>query len=204
MPRRIPTDRPKRDKNKRWSDNDKIKVVASYVILRNASRVEEATGVPWGTINYWRTLPWWKEVEAQVLREQNEEAVGQFSKIIKKTQELIYDRLENGDFHLTRSGEIMRMPVDAKTLNSIATVAVDKKLALQEDLINAGTKDMTMVERLKLLEDKFTKMVESKIIKGEHVVLKEGETWAETISESTQSKPQAVAELEHKETELAA
>jgi hypothetical protein len=154
-------------KGQRWTDTDRLKVVTSYLILQNAARVEEATGVPAGTINYWRTLPWWESLEQQIKDSQALESVSRFSRIVQKTQELIEERLENGDFKLTKQGQIMRVPVDVKTLNQVADTAVKKKLDLEEALANRGTKDMTMPERLKQLEEKFTKFINIKTIEGE-------------------------------------
>lgn len=169
---RILTDRAKKAINKHWSDNDKLKVVSAYVLLRNASRVEEITGVPAGTINYWKTLPWWEVEEAKVRRAQAEETVSRYHQIVKKTQELIMDRLEIGDTRMTKDGALITLPVPAKDLAVINGVAIDKQKALEREIINMGSGDLTMTERLKALEEKFKKVIEEKTIEGEVLEIK--------------------------------
>lgn len=125
------------------------------------ARVEEQTGIPLGTLNYWKTLPWWFEQMERIRQEQDIEVDNQFSRIVKKTQEVIMDRLENGDIVLDKYGSPVRKPIGARDAAIINAIAIDKRKVLR-DTPNANLGKVGMQERLKNLEAQFTKLVKTK------------------------------------------
>ena len=170
----VRTDRNKRDVGKHWSAKDRVRAVASWLVLGNMSRVEEETGIPVGTLNYWKTLPWWYEQVEKVRQSEDQELDNQFTKIVRKTQEIVLDRLENGDFVLDKEGAMIRKPVGMRDAAIVQGISVDKRQTLRNVPVAEQNK-IGMQERLKNLEMQFTKLVsrEEKVIEGESRLLEE-------------------------------
>ena len=170
----VRTDRNKRDVGKHWSAKDRVRAVASWLVLGNMSRVEEETGIPVGTLNYWKTLPWWYEQVEKVRQSEDQELDTQFTKIVKKTQEIVLDRLENGDFFYDKEGVLVRKPVGMRDAAIVQGISVDKRQTLRNVPVAEQNK-IGMQERLKNLEMQFTKLVsrEEKVIEGESRLLEE-------------------------------
>lgn len=174
MSRSIITDRPKRAVNKHWSAKDKIRAVASFLVLGNMARVEEQTGIPLGTLNYWKTQPWWFEQVEKIRQSEDQEIDNSFTKIVKKTQEIILDRLENGDYYSNSDGVVARKPVSMRDAAIAGAISVDKRKILR-DVPASEQNKIGMQERLRNLENQFTKLVTMKTIEGEVIDSKDGE-----------------------------
>jgi hypothetical protein len=158
-------DRKKSDKHKHWSAKDRVKAVAAFLVLGNMARVEEETGIPIGTLNYWKTQPWFFEQTEKIRQAEDLEIDNTFTKIVKKTQEVILDRLENGDFFV-KDGIMARRPVNLRDAAIAGAISVDKRQVLR-DVPAAEQNKIGMQERLRNLESQFTRLVTSKVIEGE-------------------------------------
>ena len=168
MKRSIITDRPKSAVHKHWSAKDRVRAVATFLVLGNMARVSEETGIPLGTLNFWKTQPWWFEQVAKIHQEEDQEIDSTFTKIVKKTQEIIMDRLENGDFYVDREGKVGRRPVALRDATIAGAISVDKRQVLRAVPASEQNK-IGMQERLKNLETQFKRLVTTKIVEGEVV-----------------------------------
>jgi hypothetical protein len=166
LSRSIVTDRKKSAVHKHWSAKDRVKAVAAFLVLGNMARVEEQTGIPIGTLNYWKNQPWWFEQVEKIRQAEDQEIDNSFTKIVKKTQEIILDRLEHGDFFTTPAGTVGRKPVSMRDAAIAGAISVDKRKVLR-DVPASEQNKIGMQERLKNLESQFTRLVTSKIIEGE-------------------------------------
>lgn len=155
------------DKGKHWTDRDKLKAIAAYSVLGNATKVEEQTGIPAGTVNYWKTLPWWFEEMEKLRKSEDEELVSSYTKIIKQTINKLEERIEQGDIVFLRDGSERSKPISARDLASITNVVADKRHKLRHDAVEQQVKTLTVSERLKQLEDQFIKFATSKVVEGE-------------------------------------
>lgn len=177
--RSIITDRPKSAVNKHWSARDRVKAVATFLVLGNISRVSEETGIPVGTLHFWKTQPWWFEQIEKIRQGEDQEIDNSFTKIVKRTQEIIIDRLENGDFYVNKDGQVARKPVGLRDASIAGAISMDKRQILRAVPTSEQNK-VGMQERLKNLESEFRRLVnrEEKTIEG---------TILETSSETDQS-----------------
>src|ERR1019366_8200789 len=111
-----------------WYDDAKrIEVVTLFACLGDPDKVGELATVPAATIRSWSKTPWFKELLAEIKSENNEKIEAKFSQIVDRVQDLVIDRLENGDFVLTRHGEMVRKPINAKELAIVGAVTFDKR-----------------------------------------------------------------------------
>lgn len=116
-----------------WSDAKRIEVVTTWLALGKIPLVANCTGVPEGTIRQWRTQPWWKELEISILTETDQELDAKLAKRIDKALDVIFDRLENGDFMFDpRTSTFIRKPVNMKDTNRVLMDMVDKRLLLRK------------------------------------------------------------------------
>lgn len=150
----IVTDRRKGAVHKHWSGKDKVKAIACYLVSGNMARVAEATGIPLGTLNFWKTQPWWFEQVEKIRSEENQEIDHNFTRIVKKSQEIMMDRLENGDYTLARDGTAVRKPVSVRDAAIVGAIGIDKRETLR-NIPRSQQTQIGMSERLKTLEEKF-------------------------------------------------
>lgn len=130
------------------------------------ARVSEHTGIPLGTLNFWKTQPWWFEQVEKIRQEEDQEIDSTFTKIVKKTQEVILDRLEHGDFHISADGKVSRKPIGLRDAAIAGAISVDKRKILRDVPAQEQNK-IGMQERLKNLESQFKRLVTTKVIDGE-------------------------------------
>lgn len=158
MSRSIVTDRKKSAVNKHWSAKDKVRAVAAFLVAGNMARVCEQTGIPLGTLNFWKTQPWWFEQIEKIRQGEDQEIDDTFTRIVKKTQEIMFDRLENGDFFVDKDGSVLRKPVSMRDAAIVGAIGIDKRAILRQ-VPQSEQNKVGMQERLKNLETEFTKLV---------------------------------------------
>ena len=155
-----------------YDDKKKIEVVTTYLVLGKAPLVEAATGVPRGTIRTWKMQPWWKELEAEIRSDDDQELDSKLSKIVDRTLDTVIDRIEHGDYILdSRSGTVKRVPVKMKDAHKVSVDLIDKRNLLRG-------KPTSRVEKI-TVEDTMLKLAEqfkewAKLIKREETII-EGE-----------------------------
>jgi hypothetical protein len=146
-----------------WSENKRIEVVTSWLALGKIPLVSACTGVSEGTVRQWRTQPWWKELELSIQTETDQELDAKLAKRIDKALDVIWDRLENGDFlYDPKTGEFIRKPVGLKDVNKVMVDMMDKRL-----LIRKQPKEMQSQEAVKdiliNLAKEFASMAKQKV-----------------------------------------
>ena len=155
-----------------YSDAKKVEVVTTYLVLGKAPLVEAATGVPRGTIRTWKMQPWWKELEAEIRSDEDQELDAKLSKIVDRTLDTVVDRIENGDYILdSRTGSVKRVPVKMKDAHKVSVDLIDKRNLLRGKPTSRVEKVSTEDVMLKLAETfkEWAKLVkrEEKTIDGE-------------------------------------
>jgi hypothetical protein len=156
-----------------WSDAKRIEVVTTWLALGKIPLVSSCTGVPEGTIRQWRTQPWWKELEISIQTETDQELDAKLAKRIDKALDVIWDRLEHGDFlYDPKSGEFIRKPVNMKDVNKVMIDMVDKRLLLRKQPKEQQSQE-AVGDILKNLAKEFEQMAKKK--------LKEVENGAEPV-----------------------
>lgn len=154
----------------RWEDKDKRRALAVYKSLGNLAKTAEVTGIPDRTLEFWTTQDWWKEGLKAIKAEDTAELEEAATTIAKMGGDIVKERLRNGDFVLTKDGELIRKPVSARDASVITAIAIDKRRVLQEEPIREQQLDSS--ERLLKLVEQFARFASAKELKG---VVKEAE-----------------------------
>lgn len=146
-----------------WSEAKRIEVVTSWLALGKIPLVSNCTGVPEGTIRQWRTQPWWKELELSILTETDQELSSKLTKRIDKALDVIFDRLENGDFMFDpKTSQFVRKPVNMKDTNKVLMDMVDKRLLLRKQPKEQQSQE-AVGDILKNLAKEFEQMAKKKL-----------------------------------------
>jgi hypothetical protein len=149
--------------NEWWSDGKRIEVVTTYLALGKIPLVSHTTGVPEGTIRQWRTQPWWREMEVSIQTETDQELDTKLAKRIDKALDVIWDRLNEGDFlYDPKTGEFIRKPVGLKDANKVMVDMLDKRLLIRKQPKDVQSQE-AVAEILKNLAKEFAIMAKIKV-----------------------------------------
>ena len=170
--------------------------MAAFLVAGNMARVAESTGIPLGTLNYWKGQPWWFEQIERIRQEEDAEIDTHFTRIVKRTQAIMLDRLDNGDFYVTKDGDVARKPVSMRDAAIVGAISIDKRSILRQ-VPQSEQNKVGMSERLKNLELQFTKLVQreeqtiditpEEIVDGKEEGLQEGSSNRDSGAESGES-----------------
>lgn len=146
-----------------WSDAKRIEVVTTWLALGKIPLVSACTGVSEGTIRQWRTQPWWKELEISITTETDQELDAKLAKRIDKALDVIWDRLENGDFLFDpKTSEFIRKPVNMKDSHKVMVDMLDKRLLLRKQPREQQSQE-AVGDILKNLAKEFEQMAKKKL-----------------------------------------
>lgn len=146
-----------------WSDAKRIEVVTTWLALGKIPLVAACTGVTEGTIRQWRTQPWWKELEISIQTESDQELDAKLAKRIDKALDVVYDRLENGDFmYDPKTSQFVRKPVSMKDTNRVMVDMLDKRMLIRKQPKEQQSQE-AVGDILKNLAKEFEQMAKKKI-----------------------------------------
>jgi hypothetical protein len=148
------------------SDATKVEVVKTYLALGgNLKLTAEAVQIPYRTLYVWKCSDWWKNLIAECKKVEKLEMSHRTKMIVEKSMTLLEDRLLNGDIiYNQKTGELIRKPVMAKDLHTIAKDMLDRKLLLDksfEEKVIEVSKD----DRLADLAARFASLAEKALEK---------------------------------------
>ena len=156
-------------KKARWTDNQKLEAVASYVMLGNLTETALATSVPRDTLKAWKTTDWWRDLQLQIRDEDVQKLDSNLQRVIGKALKATEDRLDAGEYQYDpKTGKVIRIPVKAQIALRITTDLLTKqdkirdKPAIQEV-------EKTIDARLSKLAEEFVKFSSAKTINGKIV-----------------------------------
>ena len=110
-----------------YTDVDRQRVIAEYVVLGNASKVARAVDIPIRTVCDWVSSEWGLELIAKVRHENQDAMISGYSNIISKALMAVDERLDTGDYlSMDDSGNMLYKPVSAKDAMVIAGISNDK------------------------------------------------------------------------------
>lgn len=116
-----------------YDDSKRIEVATLYACTGDIDKISELAKIPKGTILSWRKQEWFKALLNDIRDENNEKLDTKFTEIVHKSQELLADRLENGDFAFNKVGELIRKPISARDLALVGAITVDKRQVLRKE-----------------------------------------------------------------------
>lgn len=121
--------------NLRWSDSQKIEAVTTFLMLGNVTLTAATLRIPLITLQQWRRTAWWKELEADIRKQDNLVLSHSLKKIVDKSLAIVSDRLDNGDYiYDQKKGCLVRKPVPLKDAHKVVTdfVTQQQKLVTPE------------------------------------------------------------------------
>jgi hypothetical protein len=137
--------------------------------------VSQTLGIPIDTVKHWHLKDWWKEYEDEISTQARTARSKKLEKIVEKSAEIIEDRLENGDWYISQSGELRRKPVNAQTAAKIMTSTIDKEVLL-ERLAQESKKtesEEKMTDRIAKIFSEFQNFAKAKTINSVDAVVVE-------------------------------
>jgi len=143
----------------------KALALAVYAETLNTEEATRLSGIPGSTIRTWTNS---EEGQAQIdtLRAaQRYQNAYKFLEMSNKGIAVLMDRLEHGDYKLTKSGEIVRVPVAADVAVKIVGMAVDKH-ALLTGTIDRGSNIQAGIRALAEGLEELGKARREKVVAG--------------------------------------
>ena len=149
-------------KKAQWTQNQRLQVVSTYLMLGNMVETALVTGVPLPTIRTWKYQPWFKEASLQLKTEDVQQLDSNLKRIIDKSLKAVEDRIDLGDAQYDqKTGEIVRIPVKAHVALKISTDLIDKRIKLDEQP-QKQQMEVTINDRLLKLSEEFAKFAKNK------------------------------------------
>jgi hypothetical protein len=140
----------------------KLEAAIAYIITGNAVEASKLCNVPDRTIRYWTTCPWWEDILAEAQRVKQKELDAIWTGLIHKAADGIRKRIDQGDATLTKSGEIKYVPIKAKDLAIIMSIATEKR-ALLRGQPTQRKENVTVEKKLDLIRGALADQAEKKV-----------------------------------------
>lgn len=155
-----------------WSQKQRFNCVVTYLLTGTVPATAAATGIPFDTVKRWKQTTWWKQMEQEIRDSRNLQLNSKLSKVTDLALKNLEDRIEKGDFYYNpKTKQVVRVPVNAKTLNTISKDSIDREVLLSKLIENKPEekKDEDIRTRLDNLMDEFRKFAKkgNQLKKGE-------------------------------------
>lgn len=143
--------------NGRWTWEKKYSVVAVWLATYSVRDTAKQCGVSAMTITGWKTMPWWSKLVQDIKATEHGVLNNKLSKLIKKSLEVIEDRLENGEVKTTKDGTEYREPVPLKEATRVASELIQRQAQVNRKVEEETIRKETMQETLSVLATEFAK-----------------------------------------------
>ena len=119
---------------KRYPEEARYAAVAVWIKSGSLTVAAQETGVDINTVKYWRKQKFWHEIAEEILNEDALKKNARLYKIVDKAMDVVEDRLTNGNFQYDqRTGQVVRVPVQARDANSIMDSAFSRAHIIKKD-----------------------------------------------------------------------
>ena len=151
-----------------YPEKKRIEVAAAHAMGLSSTMISAATGVKAQTVRVWRMQDWFKDLVEEIRREDDNTVDAKLTNLVAKSLDVITDRLERGDFmYNQKTGEFVRKPLNAQTVNKIADTMFDKRNLLRGKPTSISGKQELITDRLAKLAIEFERFVNAREIKVE-------------------------------------
>ncbi len=116
-----------RQPGSQYSDDQRIAVLADYCVTGNITKTAEMHNMPKQTVSNWTNSDWGLELLGQLRTEKGEQFDANLTKFIDAAFEQAQDRVENGDYRVTKDGKLFRVPMGGYQLVISGSTAYDKR-----------------------------------------------------------------------------
>ena len=143
-----------------YTDKERIEAVALYAATGSYPRVAELTGIGVGSLRKWSKEDWFGALLDEIRAENDQAIDAKFNNIIGTALDKLADRVENGDFVLTKDGELVRKPVGARDLSIVTAINIDKRQLLRGKPTSRteSIANQSVEQRLLTLANEFKKL----------------------------------------------
>lgn len=151
-----------------YPEKKRIEVATAHAMGLSSTMISAATGVKAQTVRVWRMQDWFKDLVEEIRREDDNTVDAKLTNLVAKSLDVITDRLERGDFmYNQKTGEFVRKPLNAQTVNKIADTMFDKRNLLRGKPTSISGKQELITDRLAKLAIEFERFVNAREIKVE-------------------------------------
>ena len=143
----------------RWSDSQKLEAVKTYLILGNLSLTASSLKIPLPTIKDWKKSEWWKQIQNELMVQEDLQLGDRLKKIVNRSYDVIEDRMANGDFvYDQKTGEMRRKPVSMKDAHKVGLDLQERRDELirrhvEGESITTDKIEKTLLDLAKRFED---------------------------------------------------
>jgi len=109
------------------------KAVCFYVEGHSLRESARLTGLPEDTVKYWKLTKWFPQACELAKQKVNNSLDRKLTSVIGKGNDLILDRLENGDLIKYKDGTEQRKPLTAYQTALILAIAYDKRALIRNE-----------------------------------------------------------------------
>ena len=113
-----------------YTNEQRRAVIADYFVTGNITKTADMNNMPRRTVGTWIKSEWGVELLAEVRHEKGEEYDANLTKLIDSAFAEAQDRIDNGDFRVTKDGKLIRVPMGGKELVILAAVFQYKQLRI--------------------------------------------------------------------------
>ena len=99
-----------------YTNEDKQYVALMYLQYGNTLKVAEITNIPRTTIVGWQKESWWQELLVIVRQENKDELNGIYTRLLKKSADLIENQLNKGDLKALDAAKIHGIMFDKRQI----------------------------------------------------------------------------------------
>lgn len=153
--------------NFRWSDQQKLEAVSSYLALGNLALTGRLLGIPEITLRVWKASVWWKDAVDEIRLQEKMQLSSRMKKLVEASQTIVAQRLETGDPILNqKTGEIIFKPVSMKDAHKVSVDLIDRQKDLDKMTQDTSESDERDDAKLEKLAEKFALMATKSIEKN--------------------------------------
>lgn len=153
-----PTDEHSRDSlvgRARYPEKERQRILEVLSETMSVTATSRATGVPVNTINNWLRSAENAGLVERLRREHAGIRSVKAATLFDLAMEQLEDRLLNGEHNLSRTGEVVRMPVKARDVAVIAGIVADKAKVFSDIHMASGVQNSSIMpeDYLRVLEN---------------------------------------------------
>ena len=143
-----------------YTDEQRIAVLADYFVMGNITKTADMHNMPKQTVSSWVRSEWGVEILGQIRTEKGEELDANLTKLIDAAYEQAQDRIENGDYRVSKDGKLFRVPMGGYQLVIAGSTAYDKRQLHR----NQPTAIAGRAESIEDLAKKFNQLASLKVV----------------------------------------
>lgn len=152
--------------NYRWSDQQKLEAVSSWLALGNLAMVSRILSIPEITLRVWKTSEWWAKAVEEIRLSENVQLSARMKKLVEASHVIVAQRLETGDPILNqKTGEIIYKPVNLRDAHRVAVDLIDRQKEVDKLTRDTAPSEERDDDKLAKLAERFAEMATMSIEK---------------------------------------